>query len=123
MPYAHIHNTLYGHTILTVAHLFFIQFRISKYPCVNDNTIYQLSTRNHEYDDFLWIWHLGPQMELVARLSPKGLESQNSTKQLAHWVELLGQIFKALPRKSKSCFGNFEAQKPFNKKELENAVK
>ena len=34
---------------------------------------------------------LGAKMGVTARLAPKGLGPQNSTKKLPHWMNLLGQ--------------------------------
>ena len=40
------------------------------------------------FEQKLYFWR---EMGVAATLAPKGLGSQNPTKKLAHWVELLGQ--------------------------------
>ena len=50
---------------------------------------------------------LGPKMGVAARLAPKGLGPQNSTKKLPHWMNLSGQ-----PLSRNHVFGNLGHEPP-----------
>ena len=50
---------------------------------------------------------LGQKMGVAARLAPKGLGPQNSTKKLPHWMNVLGQ-----PLSRNHVFGNLGHEPP-----------